>query len=210
MDFRAARADAAAEYLILICLNADLPDDAGRKQKEFCYRALRELVLETREFSTLLGDVRFDGRSTQGLIQQRIGLIGLGDDDAFIRSITNEAAKIADANGRTNDAVLLSHLAREHDNVFRILNRALSEALSVDIGQEPLRLEPLRQRLPGAEPQVTDIHSSNQSMLSTDDPVELSRRVVELYRNNQLWWQSVSQNTRLAHEILSQLNQDDR
>ncbi|KAH7138988.1 Nup93/Nic96-domain-containing protein [Dendryphion nanum] len=206
MDFRAGRADAAAEYLVLISLNSDLPGEIGQKQAEYCYKALRELVLETREFATLLGDVKADGQSTQGLILQRSKLIGLGDDDAFVKSITQEAAKMADDNGRTNDAVLLSHLAREHDNVVKILNRALSEALSVDLGQEPLRLEPLRQRLPGAEVQGTVLPSSNLSMLGTDDPIELARRVIDLYDQNALWWQSVSQNARDTLGVLYCLN----
>ncbi|KAF2019583.1 nuclear pore protein-like protein [Aaosphaeria arxii CBS 175.79] len=210
-DFRAARADAAAEYLILICLNADLDGEAGRQQAALCHEALRELVLETREFATLLGDVKANGESTQGLIQQRLALIKLSDDDAFIRNITQESAKTADDNGRTNDAVLLSHLAGEYDAVTKILNRALSEALSVEIGQEPLRLEPLKQRMSAADAQaqaqapVSDM-SSSLSMLGTDDPLELAQRVMDLYNRNALWWGQVSQMSRDTLGILFQLN----
>ncbi|KAF2733090.1 NIC-domain-containing protein [Polyplosphaeria fusca] len=207
-DFRAARADAAVEYLVLLCLNADLPGEAGKQQAALCYEALRELVLETREFSTLLGDVKSTGQGTEGLIQQRLGLIGLKDNPGLINTIIHEAAKMADDNGRTNDAVLLCHLAGEFDSVVTILNRALSEALSVDIGQEPLRLEPLKPqiaRAPGQQ-QMTGDGDSSVSMLGTDDPVELANKVLELYDRNALWWRKVSQTNRDTMSILTKLH----
>jgi nuclear pore complex protein Nup93 len=205
-NFRMARADAAAEYLILICLNADLPGDAGKEQASLCHEALRELVLETREFPTLLGDVNAKGLGTHGLIQDRLPLINLAGEHALIRNITQEAAKTADDNGRTNDAVLLCHLAGEYDLVVSILNRSLSEALSVDIGQEPLRLEPLKQRLPPTGVPQSDPDSTSASMLGTDDPIELARRIITLYDNNQLWWREVSKANRETLGMLYRLN----
>jgi nuclear pore complex protein Nup93 len=207
-DFRAARPDAAAEYLTLICLNADLPGEAGKQQIELCHEALRELVLETREFSTLLGDVRSNGESTPGLIQNRVPLIRLAGQEAVINQIIREAAKVADDNGRTNDAVLLNHLAGEYDNVVAILSHALSEALSVELGQEPLRLEPLRPRLPTAEQGQAPQHVlSSLSTLGTDDPIELARKVIELYNANPLWWRDVKSTNREMLGILFTLNE---
>lgn len=209
-DFRAARADAAAEYLILICLNADLPGEAGKQQAELCHEALRELVLETREFSTLLGDVKSNGQTKPGLIQERVSLLKLSGETGLINTITREAAKMADDNGRTNDAVLLCHLANEYDSVISILNRALSEALSVEIGQEPLRLEPLKPRLATngqQQQQQPDETSTSLSMLGTDDPVDLARKVLALYDANNLWWRKVSELNRDTIRILFQLNE---
>jgi nuclear pore complex protein Nup93 len=210
-DFRAARADAAADYLILICLNSDLPGDAGRQQTELCHEALRELVLETREFSTLLGDVKSNGLTTPGLIQERVSLLKLNGENGLLNTITREAAKMADDNGRTNDAILLCHLASEYDSVIAILNRSLAEALSVELGQEPLRLEPLKPRLAAAElqqqqqqQQASD--STSISMLGTDDPVELAQKVIALYDANSLWWREVSQVNRETIGILYKLN----
>lgn len=212
-DFRAARADAAADYLVLICLNADLPGEAGKQQAELCHEAIRELVLETREFSTLLGDVKSNGHTTPGLIQERLPLLKLNGENALLNTITREAAKMADDNGRTNDAILLCHLAGEYDSVVSILNRALAEALSVDLGQEPLRLEPLKPRLTAAESQQQqqrqkdpNLASSSLSMLGTDDPVELAQKVLTLYDANNLWWRKVSQINRDTVGILFQLN----
>ena len=211
-DFRAARADAAADYLVLICLNSDLPGEAGKQQAELCHEALRELVLETREFSTLLGDVKSNGQTTPGLIQERVPLLKLAGENALLNTITREAAKMADDNGRTNDAILLCHLAGEYDSVVSILNRALAEALSVELGQEPLRLEPLKPRLTPAETQQlqqqqqSNMASSSLSMLGTDDPVELAQKVLSLYNENNLWWRKVSQVNRDTIGILYQLN----
>jgi len=210
-DFRAARADAAADYLVLICMNADLPGEAGRQQAELCHEALRELVLETREFSTLLGDVKSNGQTTPGLIQERVPLLKLNGENGLLNTITGEAAKMADDNGRTNDAILLCHLAGEYDSVVSILNRALAEALSVELGQEPLRLEPLKPKLTPAETQqqqrqAADLTSSSLSMLGTDDPVELAQKVLALYNANNSWWRKVSQINRDTIGILYQLN----
>jgi nuclear pore complex protein Nup93 len=211
-DFRAARADAAADYLVLICLNSDLPGDAGKQQTELCHEALRELVLETREFSTLLGDVKSNGMTTPGLIQERVPLLKLDGQNGLLNTITREAAKMADDNGRTNDAILLCHLAGEYDSVIAILNRSLAEALSVELGQEPLRLEPLKPRLNPMEVQQQQQQqqqasdSTSISMLGTDDPVELAQKVVALYDANSLWWREVSQVNRETIGILYKLN----
>lgn len=210
-DFRAARADAAADYLVLICLNADLPGQAGKDQIALCHEALRELVLETREFSTLLGDVKTNGQTTPGLIQERVPLLKLNGENGLLNTITREAAKMADDNGRTNDAILLCHLAGEYDSVITILNRALAEALSVELGQEPLRLEPLKPRLTAAEAQQQQqmqqqSNSTSLSMLATDDPVELAQKIISLYDANSLWWRRVSQLNRETVGILFKLN----
>lgn len=214
-DFRAARADAAADYLVLICLNSDLPGDAGKQQTELCHEALRELVLETREFSTLLGNVKSNGMTTPGLIQERVPLLKLNGENGLLNIITREAAKMADDNGRTNDAILLCHLAGEYDSVIAILNRSLAEALSVELGQEPLRLEPLKPRLTPTEAQHQHQHQQQQqvsdstsiSMLGTDDPVELAQKVLALYDANSLWWRQVSQSNRETVGILYNLNE---
>lgn len=209
-DFRTARADAAADYLILICLNSDLPGDAGKQQTELCHEALRELVLETREFSTLLGDVRGNGMTTPGLIQQRVSLLKVTDENALLNTIIREAAKMADDNGRTNDAILLCHLAGEYDSVISILNRALAESLSMEIGQAPLRLEPLKPRVASAAAQQQTQQqrldeSTSISMLGTDDPVELAQRVLLLYNANNQWWSRVGQMNRETVGILHML-----
>ena len=47
----------ALNYLYLVCLNADVDES----QVQLCHDYIRELVMETRKYSTLLGDIRNDG-----------------------------------------------------------------------------------------------------------------------------------------------------
>src|SRR5439155_26728604 len=137
-------------------------------QKSQCHEALRELVLESREFAQLLGDVRSDGQRIKGAIEERMSLIGLTDTDDFMRTVTIQAASSADDNGRVTDAVLLYHLAGEYNNVMEIVIRALSEAIAVDIGQETLPLLPLK---PRRERQAEQQQGSSLSLTAVDDPV---------------------------------------
>lgn len=188
-DFRLSNVDAAVDYLALICLNADLPGKLGQSQISLCHEALRELILETREFSRLLGDVRSDGSRLQGAIQERLEIIGLANQEVFLKTVTVEAASVADDNGRTTDAVLLYHLAEDYDNVIAIVNRALSEAIAVDIGQERLRLQSLN---PGADQRTLHAQQGGSlSLTSVDDPIVLAKNMMALYNNNTLYMSKI-------------------
>ncbi|KAI1179661.1 Nup93/Nic96-domain-containing protein [Nemania sp. FL0916] len=99
-DFRAADVTSAVDYLTLICLNADLGGEAGRQQAEL-------------EFSKLIGDIRPDGRRITGLIEERGPLIGLREEDDFVKTVTLQAARFADDNGRTTDAVVVTIIGED-------------------------------------------------------------------------------------------------
>ena len=215
-DFRAANPVEAADYLSLLNLNSDLPGDAGIQQAKICWEALRELVLETREFAALLGDLREDGRRLPGVIEQRARLIQLKDDfiagkrktqdgafdtDKFMKELTVQAAVAADESGRTTDAVLLYHLAEDYENVLTIINRTLSEALTVSIEAEPLKVEATK---PSADAQagVAAGERSTFSLATVDDPIILAQNFTALYRSNAVLLQHVRQSTQDACEIL--------
>ncbi len=206
-DFRAAKADAATDYLVLICLNADLPGAAGESQKALCYEALRELVLETREFAMLLGDIRSDGKRIKGVIEQRLKLIKLSDQEEFLKTVTIQAASVADESGRTTDAVLLYHLAEEYDNVIDIINRALSEALAVELGEEQLRLEPLKPRAADDGQQARQQPDSSLSLTSVEDPAVLARNMISVYNANALYFQKIKQVNRDACGLLLRMHE---
>ncbi len=180
-DFRANNVEAAVDYLALICLNADVPGALGSAQSALCHEALRELVLETREFARLLGDLNPQGRRVSGAIEERLQILSLADQQAYLTTITVEAASVADDNGRITDAVLLYQLAEDYDNVITIINRSLSEAVAVDIGQEQAPLQIFKPRTDGVSLQRQD---SSLSLLSVDDPMILARRVIGLYEKN--------------------------
>jgi nuclear pore complex protein Nup93 len=200
-DFRAANVTAAVDYLTLICLNQGLPGELGRKQVALCHDALRELVLESREFALLLGDIRADGQRIKGVIEERMKLIGLEVTDDFMRTITIQAASVADDNGRTTDAVLLYHLAGEYDNVIFIINRALSEAVSVQIGQDPMRLQPSKARTVGDN---TADQGDSLSLTSVDDPVVLATNMTRLYSQNRMYMDKIKEvNKETCHALIT-------
>ncbi|KAI0536883.1 Nup93/Nic96-domain-containing protein [Xylaria digitata] len=204
-DFRAADVNSAVDYLTLICLNADLDGEGGRQQAELCHVALRELVLETREFSKLIGDVRPDGRRITGLIEERGPLIGLREEDDFVRTVTLQAARFADDNGRTTDAVLLYHLAGDYDSVVTIVSRALSEAISLEIGEDPMRLMPVKPRATGKTPEAEP--GSSLSLASLDDPIQLAYTMMSMYEKDAMFSTKIQNQNRIACQLLLQMSE---
>ncbi len=204
-DFRAGNVEAAVDYLALICLNAFIPGAIGKSQASLCHEALRELVLETREFARLLGDIRSDGVRLKGAIEERLEIIGLADQEDFLKTVTIQAASVADDNGRTTDAVLLYHLAEDYDNVIIIINRALSEAIAVDIGAEPVRLQPLKPRSV-VQDQNQEVQGSSLSLTSVDDPVMLAKNMMTLYNNSAMYVQKIRQVNRETCGVLLRMS----
>jgi nuclear pore complex protein Nup93 len=187
-DFRTANATAAVDYITLICLNADLTGDIGKSQRELCHQALTEVVLETREFAQLLGDIRADGQRIKGAIDQRLKLIGIDNEREFLKHITLVAARTADEQGRTTDAALLYHLAEDYQKVYQVVNDALSLALTTELGDQPARLVPLKPR--NIDDQNNQDQSQNQSSLSLtaiDDPVQLAKDIKGLYNSDAMY-----------------------
>ncbi|KAK0639319.1 Nup93/Nic96-domain-containing protein, partial [Cercophora newfieldiana] len=203
-DFRAANAAAAVDYLVLICLNDD-KSPSGQQQAQLCHEALRELVLETREFSRLIGDIRPDGLRIKGVVEERGPLIDLGQENDFIRTITLQAASFADDNGRTTDAVLLYHLAGDYDSVVSIVSRALSEAISLDIGEDPMRLVPVKPRVEGKDAAAQP--GSSLSLAAIDDPVELAQTMMTMYERDHMFWQNIRVQNRVACSVLLQMSE---
>ena len=202
-DFRAADVDSAVDYLTLICLNNDLGSEAGRRHSAVCYEALRELILETREFSKLIGDIRPDGRRIVGIIEERGILLGL-DSEEFINTVTLQAASFADDNGRTTDSVLLYHLAGEYDTVVSIVSRALSEAISTEIGEDPMRLMPVKPR-DGTQPNDAP-RGSSLSLAAIDDPVELARTMMSMYERDAMFYSKIQDQTKVACRVLLEMS----
>ena len=208
-DFRASNVEGAVDYLALLCLNSDLTGQLGKSQAALCHEALRELVLETREFARLLGDIRSDGVRLKGAIEERLEILSIDSQADLLKTVTIQAASVADDNGRITDAVLLYHLSEDYDNVINILNRALSEAISVDIGTEPPRLEPLKPRgaLQVEQSYQNPAHNatSSLSLTSVDDPVELAANMMHLYSSNAMYFSRIRPANREACDILLQM-----
>ncbi|KPM35333.1 Nucleoporin NIC96 [Neonectria ditissima] len=201
-DFRAADVVSAVDYLTLICLNQDLGGEAGQRHGNLCHEALRELVLETREFSKLIGDIRPDGRRIRGIVEERGPLISLDAEDDFVNTVTLQAASFADENGRTTDSVLLYHLAGEYDTVVAIVSRALSEAISLEIGEDPMRLMPVKPRAGEQEAEP----GSSLSLASIDDPVELARTMMSMYERDAMFYRRIQDQNKVACRVLLEMS----
>lgn len=118
----------AAEYLFLICLNED------NSQIKICQEAIRELVLDTREFVLLLGKITKTGIRIPGVIEERKSLIKLEDENSFLNNITEKAAQKANEDGRLIDCILLYQLSEEYDIVLSIVNKLLGDFInSIDL-----------------------------------------------------------------------------
>lgn len=189
-DFRRSDPTDAVDYLILICLNKDLPQGYGSQHLKMCHEALKELVLETREFSRLIGDVRADGTRIPGAIEERMQLISLPNEEQYLRAITEQAAIKADEDGRTADAILLYQLSEEYDTVVSIINKSLGEAISVVELGRPMS------SLPEGLPLMIS---------ATEDPAQLARNMMKVYSDNPAILSKVSRRSRETCTILLQI-----
>ncbi|KAJ5895471.1 Nucleoporin interacting component Nup93/Nic96 [Penicillium taxi] len=191
-EFRTGFVEAAVDYFTLICLNADLPGSLGKSQASVCHEALREFILETRDFAKLLGDMRSDGSRIKGIIEQRLDLIKLSDEEDFLKNITDQAAGVADDKGLVTDAVLLYHLAEHYDRVIEIINRALSDAIAVELGGTMQKLQPLRPRNPPSNDAFGVVEpESSLSLTSVDDPVVLAKTMLILYNSKPMYYEKI-------------------
>jgi nuclear pore complex protein Nup93 len=207
-DFRTADATMAVDYLTLICLNGDLTGDLGKKQRELCHQALTEVVLETREFAQLLGDIRADGQRIKGAIEQRLKLIGLENEQDFLKHITLVAARTAEEQSRVTDAALLFHLAEDYDKVIQVVNEAVSLALTTELGEQPTRLTPLKPRTTQTQDgKSKDDQQSSLSLTAVDDPVDLAQNMITLYRGHEFYYKKMKATTLDSCQILLQLAQ---
>lgn len=182
-DFRRSDCIDSVEYLVLICLNGDLPAPQGAEHLKMCHEALKELVLETREFSKLLGDIRPDGSRKPGAIEERMPLICLDNLGEYLRAITEQAALKAEEDGRVADAVLLYQLSEEYDTVVTIVNKSLGEMLAV---------QPLGQSVS----QGVDNSSMPLIFAANGNPAQLARHIMDVYTANVSIYNRVKQRNR--------------
>ena len=156
----------ATEYIILIGLSTEKQSE----QVQLCHEALRELVLETKEFTILLGKISRDGTRIPGIIEERFPLLHLRDEKEFLRVITEQAARRADEDGRVQDSLLLYQLSEEYDTVISIVNNLLGDMLSnADLTQ------PLLQ--PGDNSETNPILLAQKLSDIYVDNLEISKKV---------------------------------
>lgn len=154
----------AAEYLILITL-VDT-----KEQTQLCHEALRELVLETKEFTILLGKIKRDGERIPGVLEERKPLLRLEDSQEYLHTITEQAARRADEDGRIYDSFLLYQLSEDYDVVVTIVNDLLSDMLSSTDLSQPLNG-------PDTNPETNPIILANRVMQLYIENAEISKKI---------------------------------
>ncbi|KAF2764667.1 NIC-domain-containing protein [Teratosphaeria nubilosa] len=203
-DFRTANPEAAVDYLCLICLNADLSGELGKTQRELCHQALVEVTLETREFATLIGDIKSNGYRIPGAIENRLKLVRLDNKEHFLKQITLSAARVAEEQSRVTDAALLYHLAEDFNKVVNVVSSAVSVALTTELGEQPARVTPLKPRSTSQETSE-EVPGSSFSLTAVDDPITLARNMRDLYRSNATAQQKITQTSWEVCNILLML-----
>ncbi|GAA5858920.1 hypothetical protein JCM8547_007156 [Rhodosporidiobolus lusitaniae] len=180
----------ALQYLYLICLNSDVPG-----QVELAHEYVRELVMETRMYGALLGDVRGDGAKVPGQIERDLKLLHLADSRAYLLGIVKAAASRADLEQRFSEAILLYNLAEEYDAVISVLNVELGNSLS----------------RPSAAPGPTSAANAAKVGLAAaaaqEDVVAVARSILEHYDRSAGMGGRVSRKRRETCETLMRLKE---
>jgi len=107
----------------------------GGKSENLFMSCVGELVLESREFDLLLGQLMPDGSRSPGLVDNFGGLVDAG-------AIIQLVARDSEDRGLLEDAVRLYDLASKHERVVHLLNTLLSQVIA-----SPPIIESRRDRL---------------------------------------------------------------
>jgi len=95
----------------------------GGRSENLFMSCVGELVLESREFDLLLGQLMSDGSRTPGLVDKFGDLVDTGKIIEFVAADSEER-------GLLEDAVQLYDLAKKHARVVELLNKLLSQVIS--------------------------------------------------------------------------------
>lgn len=183
----------ALQYIYLICLNADVPKPVGEEQVRKCHDYIRELVMDTRAYAELLGDVRNDGTKVPGQIEKDLKLIRLANEKEYLQSIVKAAAQRADQEKRFADTILLYNLAEEYDSVVHVLNVALGASLS--------------QPVPAGLTSESTQAGKSVSFGMADDLVSSARSILEHYDRSSIVLHRISKKARETCGILLRLKE---
>ncbi|RKP25308.1 Nup93/Nic96-domain-containing protein, partial [Syncephalis pseudoplumigaleata] len=125
--FRDSASD-AFQYLCLMCFFGE-NTPTGLLYIRTCHKWLTELILESKDYETLLGTPQNDGTIAPGCIQQAILLVGFSTVKELTGAVTIQAAETCEHNGQFLDAVKLYNIAEDYDRVYHILIQQLGHRL---------------------------------------------------------------------------------
>lgn len=113
-----------------------LRNERGTKDENLFMSCVSALVLESREFDLLLGQLTQDGTRAPGLIDRLQN--SPGDSQRVIELVAQDSEQ----KGMFEDSVKLYDLARKHDKVIELLNKLLAQVIA-----QPASVESRRDRL---------------------------------------------------------------
>lgn len=192
--FKISDPKVACEYLIMIALA-----NGGESKSALlvCHEALRELILISREFGVLLGELnQTNGTKIPGILERQRKLIKLESLDQFYQQIIEVAANKCQEEGRIFDALLLYQLCCDYDTVVSLINKLLAEILATTDLNKPI------------------IKSGNYEVISTgyitkevDDTIDnniilLAQHIMKVFNNNSHILGKLSSKVKHTSELL--------
>lgn len=189
--FKISDPKVAAQYLVLICMPTG---GASKKENAKCHEALRELILISREFGLLLGELnQVNGDKIPGILETQRSLINLSNLESFYHQIIEVTAGRCEEEGRIFDALRLYQLCQEYNTVVTLINKFLSEVLSMTELDKPL-LTRAEYRTPGGELKPEETIDNNIILLS--------RHIMTVFSNNSYILGKISPKQREIAETL--------
>lgn len=179
--FKLSDPKVATQYLILICMSKG---GHSKEESAKCHEAFRELILLSREFGLLLGELNQEnGDSSSGILKKQRALINLPDLQNFYHQIVEISASRCEEEGRIFDALRLYQLCQEYNTVVSLLNKFLSEIISMTELDKPL--------LTGAE------YKNTSGALKPEETIDnniilLSKHIMSIFNNNSYILEKVS------------------
>lgn len=121
----------AVNYLLLLSLARPPSTSPGQGPYDaLCQDSLRDLILQSGDYGSLLGDMRHDGTVIPGSLAQYSRLLGLQDSRSFMEVLTSAAAAKCHREGRFREALQLYNLGNQYDRVMQVLCARLSHAFT--------------------------------------------------------------------------------
>lgn len=190
-SFKISDPKVASQYLILIAMSK-----GGNNKEEFskCHEALRELILISREFNLLLGELnQNNGDKIPGILEKQRSLIGLSDLSQFYHQIIETSSIRCEEEGRIFDALLLYQLCQDFDTVVSLINRLLSEILSTSELDKPLIENGNYQNING---------EVKQADTTDNNIILLSQHIMKIFNNNSFILDKISSSKKQTNELL--------
>lgn len=196
--FKISDPKVAIQYLVLVCL-AKGGNSADELNK--CHEALRELILLSREFGLLLGELNpQNGEKLRGILEDQRSLIGLPQLTAFHREIVGVSASRCEEEGRIFDALQLYQLSQDYDTVVRMINKILSEVLTMSEVDKSLLSNGDYQS--ATDDLKNNNNNNNNNTDSEGNIIVLSKRIMGMFGNNNRIMEQVSESNKDVNKQL--------